>query len=186
MPEDRQVIGAGSLGNIVEVSDLVDKNSICNVLIVAPQVKHEESKKMRPVVSNIELNKLWCSKGNSCPIKLNGVKHPLPEYYWNILLKGEACKLVADEEDFYLASDWKQLMALPENVKKAVIKVRVIMTENVDGGMQDVTKTFFWGDPEILNAKSVLFLIFGHQWAGRENDLGIIDPALLEYRKNNK
>lgn len=191
VPEDIPIIKTGSsLGDIVEVTDLINARSICNVLIVGPQKEINEgessSKKRKvPIVSNEKLNELWGKKGNSWPVKLNGAKHPLPEYYWNILLKGDACKLVADEEDFYLCSDWKQLLALPDNIKKAVIRVKVITTENVDGGMKDVEKTFFWGDPEILNAKEVLYLIFPHSWSGR-NDLNILDPALLEYRKNNK
>lgn len=179
--ESAQIIHTETWGNIIELED-VGKSVLCNILLVAPQKKDLETKKMRPLVSNSELNKLWCSEGNSCPVKLSGAKHPLPEYYWNVLLSGDACKLVADEEDFYLASDFKQLMELPDNIKKEVIKVKVIMTESLDGGTQDVEKEFFWGDPEIDNAKEILYLIFSHSWAGRV-DLNLVDPALLEYRK---
>lgn len=185
-PEDATIIKTGtSLGDIVEVTKLPE-NALCNILLVAPEALDTEKNKKLPVVSNKELNKLWCVEGNSCPVKLSGVKHPLPKYYWNVLLSGEACRMIADEEDFYLASDFKQLTNLPQNIKKAIIKVKVIMTEEVDGKMKDVEKTFFWGDPEIANAKNVLFMMFNHNWAGADNTFNLIDPALLKYRKTHK
>lgn len=179
-PENAQLIKAGVLGDIIEIQT-VPKHAVCNVLIVAPEVEDQDKGKKVPKVGNDELNKLWCFEGNSCPVKLSGVNHPLPEYYWNVLLVGNACKLAVDEPDYYLASDWKQLMALPDNIKKAIIKVRVL----VDEEGKDVEKDFFWGDPAIMNAKELLFMTFPHSFAGR-NDLNIVDPALLEYRKANK
>ena len=182
-PEDSQIINAGSLGNIVEIQN-VPKNGLCNVLLVAPEndLPYGEATKKGPAVSNSKLTEAWGKEGNAWPVKISGAKHPLPEFYWNVLLSGEMCKLAADEPDYYLASNWEQLIALPAYIKEDIIKVKVLVEE--DG--KDVEKIFFWGDPEIQNAKSVLYMIFPHQWSGRENDLGIIDPELLKYRSLRK
>jgi hypothetical protein len=90
---------------------------------------------------------------------------------WNVLLKGSDCALVGNLPG-YLCSTMQDCLARPIDVQKKFLKVSGRCHIAARGNMpaMDVNCAVPVGDPTALEGAQPFF---PHNWAGRENDLGI-------------
>lgn len=175
--KDDAVTKDTDVGDVVVVQSVDNGRVLCNVVLYAKSIKKSkfyDDAEMRGTTADVpELKNHFEKNGASRPVFMPGTCDGENVCAWNVLLAGDACKLVGDSPHF-VSSTLKEMWDLPS------VRARLLVTDGIckDDEGKDVGCTVSVGDPKATPGKKIRF---NHSWAGRWQDLNFRQRQNGEY-----